>query len=215
MLRLGRGLPLAPLLFVAIAAVVSLGFAAFPAASGVISDAATKLYIEGVEYLAPAALIALAVVAAGAALIGWRKERVDGVRLVAVFAAVALAYTLSESLKALVVEPRPCHGFAYQVMCPPEGDWSFPSNHTTVGFALLAVIVSLAPHVVVSVVAGVLALVIGTGRVLELVHYPHDVAAAAVLGLMTVFATSAVVDRVMRRRRGPSDPGGRDERADA
>lgn len=63
--------------------------------------------------------------------------------------AVVLAYGGSELLKTVVDEERPCRTPADLVIvagqCPPVGDWSFPSNHSTIAGALAAVILLLSP----------------------------------------------------------------------
>ncbi|GAA2453194.1 phosphatase PAP2 family protein [Agromyces soli] len=101
-------------------------------------------------------------------------------------AAVPLAYGASEGIKLLVAQGRPCWTSGIAADCPPPGDWSFPSNHATVAFALAAVIALAAERRVTIWLALVLAVVAAAARVLEGVHYPHDVAAGALLGVLVV-----------------------------
>ncbi|MFK4731325.1 phosphatase PAP2 family protein [Agromyces mediolanus] len=101
-------------------------------------------------------------------------------------AAVPLAYAASEGIKLLVGQGRPCWSSGIAADCPPAGDWSFPSNHATVAFALAAVIALAAERRVTVWLALVLAIVAASARVLEGVHYAHDVAAGALLGVLVV-----------------------------
>ncbi|MFD6055607.1 phosphatase PAP2 family protein [Agromyces sp. NPDC060279] len=100
--------------------------------------------------------------------------------------AVPFAYAASEGIKLLVAQGRPCWSSGIAADCPPAGDWSFPSNHATVAFALAAVIALAAERRVTIWLALVLALVAAAARVLEGVHYAHDVAAGALLGVLVV-----------------------------
>ncbi|ONI85840.1 hypothetical protein ALI144C_12035 [Actinosynnema sp. ALI-1.44] len=90
---------------------------------------------------------------------------------------VAFAYLVSEVLKVLVKEERPCRGLA---ACPEVGDWSFPSNHATIAGA--AAVGLILVHRVLGVVAVVLAVLVAVARVVEGVHYPHDVLVGLLLG---------------------------------
>ncbi|MGW0396447.1 phosphatase PAP2 family protein [Streptomyces sp. NPDC003002] len=125
--------------------------------------------------------------------VGWtalrRRDRrsVAGVALVGV--ATVVAYALSEALKLLIDEERPCRsvpGAPALAACPEPGDWSFPSNHATLAVALAVGVTLLWPRL------AALALPLATAgallRVLLGVHYPHDVLAGAALGASVVAA---------------------------
>ncbi|MBB5120379.1 PA-phosphatase-like phosphoesterase [Streptomyces eurocidicus] len=96
----------------------------------------------------------------------------------------ALAYGISEIVKSVVEEDRPCRAVAGAVTslapCPAPGDWSFPSNHATLAAALAAG-VTLALRLVAWLVLP-LALLIAFSRVFLGVHYPHDAAVGLLLG---------------------------------
>ena len=52
-------------------------------------------------------------------------------------AGTVAAYLVSEAVKLVVDEERPCRVLgSSEVACPPVGDWSFPSNHATLAAAL-------------------------------------------------------------------------------
>ncbi|WP_058045650.1 phosphatase PAP2 family protein [Streptomyces roseifaciens] len=144
----------------------------------------------------------------------WWRNRRTGARGVALALLVpvttAVAYGISEIVKSLVDEERPCRAVRGAVAslapCPPHGDWSFPSNHATLAAALATGIV-LARRVLAWAVLP-MALLVAFSRVFLGVHYPHDVAVGLLLGaavallgglLLARWATS-LVDRAGRGR---------------
>lgn len=103
------------------------------------------------------------------------------------------AYAASEAVKLVVDEERPCRavrGVAALAECPEAGDWSFPSNHATLATGIAVGLTVLRPRLaaVALPLAGAAALL----RVAVGVHYPHDVAAGALLGAAVVVATLIV-----------------------
>ncbi|MGW7331676.1 phosphatase PAP2 family protein, partial [Streptomyces sp. NPDC054840] len=124
-------------------------------------------------------LLALLLVRAG--LSALRRRDVPGLAAVALVAAgTVVAYSLSEALKLLVDEERPCRAVAGALAvapCPAPGDWSFPSNHATLAAALAVGVTLVRPRLAALAlpVAAAAALL----RVLVGVHYPHDVVAGA------------------------------------
>ncbi|RMI09653.1 phosphatase PAP2 family protein [Cellulomonas triticagri] len=114
-----------------------------------------------------------------------------------------VASGLSRGLKEVVREPRGCWELVDVALCPPPGDWSFPSTHTTAAAALATAVVvtvraarALPPGAgpgplatrVLPPVAVVLAVLVGAARVAQGAHLPHDVLAGAALGTGTVLA---------------------------
>ncbi|MFD4993353.1 phosphatase PAP2 family protein [Cellulosimicrobium cellulans] len=151
------------------------------------------------------------------AVVAWRSRRAGAsavaTTLVAGVGAVA-AYAASEAVKSLVRQPRGCWELVEVAHCPAAGDWSFPSNHTAIAFALAtAVVLAGAPavrvpgavparhayrsplrQVAVWVVLPVaLAVAVATARVVEGVHFPHDVVAGAAVGVAVVVAAVTVL----------------------
>ncbi|MDA3642531.1 phosphatase PAP2 family protein [Saccharopolyspora indica] len=126
-------------------------------------------------------------------LLAWWRARAGGDgRAVAVSllgpAATVVAYALSELVKVLVGQDRPCRGLiegSTVLPCPEVGDWSFPSNHATIaGAAAMALILAwrrLLPWVIG------LAVLMAFSRVFVGVHYPHDVLVGLLLGAAVVW----------------------------
>lgn len=140
------------------------------------------------EHLALAALAVLAALLAAFGLRQWRRGRALGATVLLAAGAVP-AYLMSEAVKLVVDQERPCRAFAGLATwapCPPPGDWSFPSNHATVAGALAAAVVVLAPRFALLAVPA--AGVVAVARVLTGVHYPHDVLAGLLLGASVTLA---------------------------
>jgi|HigsolmetaAR206D_1030411.scaffolds.fasta_scaffold04504_7 undecaprenyl-diphosphatase len=120
---------------------------------------------------------------------GWRGRVPALVGAGLVGAGALLAYLTSEGLKLVVDQERPCRaldGVDTWAPCPPAGDWSFPSNHSTVAGALAAGLVVLNPRL--GVVAVPVAGTVAAMRVVAGVHYPHDVLAGLLLGAAATVA---------------------------
>ena len=120
---------------------------------------------------------------------------------------VVVAYALSEGAKVLVDEERPCRVFPdvsiVASTCPPTGDWSFPSNHSTINGALVVAIMLISWRV------GLIMLPFGMlgafSRVFVGVHYPHDVVVGFLLGAgvtaLLVLALAGLVTRLVETLR--------------
>ncbi|MEU3452584.1 phosphatase PAP2 family protein [Micromonospora sp. NPDC006766] len=160
-------------------------------------------------YFTEGALLLLGVLLVLAALTRLSGRDVRGHALVlAAPVTVLLAYAASLGLKNLIAEDRPCRSLADLAIvaahCPPVGDWSFPSNHSTIAGALAATTLLL--HRRIGLVAVPLALLAGVSRTFVGVHYPHDVAAGLLLGalvgaLLTPLAARPIAEVLHRRTR--------------
>lgn len=79
----------------------------------------------------------------------------------------------------------------------PGSSTSFPSGHTVGAFALAGVLIFGSRNTALRVLAFVFAAGIGLSRVLAFRHWPSDVTASAVIGLVTAWiVTEALVRRV-------------------
>ena len=147
--------------------------------------------IEAVNYSGDlVATLGRGVVLAGAfllvGLLGWglRRERLRQVGLRGLVAMAAVG-GLSQLLKHLVGRPRPRFAHADEFALGPSLDTgldSFPSGHTINAFGAAAVIAWFAPALRAPAYA--LAGLIGLSRVVRGSHFPTDVYAGAVLGVL-------------------------------
>jgi undecaprenyl-diphosphatase len=119
----------------------------------------------------------------------WRRPSIFVTVLVADLAADLLA----ELGKVIVHRHRP---FEHQ-LGPASSTHSFPSGHTATSFACATVLSAFAPRWRVPFF--VLAALIGFSRVYNAMHYPTDVLAGAVLGVLTALLLLAASRRRSRR----------------
>ena len=111
-------------------------------------------------------------------------------------AAVLIAYAVSNLVKIIVREPRPClalHGVLTVAPCDFATDYSFPSNHAVIVAAAAVVIAVM--HRGLGMLAVLLAVVMGYSRVYVGAHYPHDVLAGYLLGAAIALAAVVVAKR--------------------
>ncbi|MFJ5925309.1 phosphatase PAP2 family protein [Kitasatospora sp. NPDC092948] len=141
----------------------------------------------------------------------WRARGADSAVMARVLASpliVVGAYLANSVLKGLVEENRPCQqisGSFTLETCPGAGDWSFPSNHTVIAFAAATALWFADRRLGwIGLLAAVL---MGASRVWVGVHYPHDVAVGAVVGVLVAVVLAALAGRaaplVDRLRTGP------------
>lgn len=146
----------------------------------------------------------------------WQALRSDPTRAatgLAAGAGVLVAYGSSETVKLLLAHDRPCRSVLPDPQCPGVGNWSFPSNHATIAFAVATAVVLLVARWW-AWTGFLLALVAGSSRVVDGVHFPHDVLAGAALGVGTTVACALVLTRWtlplverLGRTPHPSSPG--------
>jgi undecaprenyl-diphosphatase len=119
----------------------------------------------------------------------WRRPSI----FVTVLLADLAADLLAELGKVIVHRHRP---FEHQ-LGPASSTHSFPSGHTATSFACATVLSAFAPRCRVPFF--VLAALIGFSRVYNAMHYPTDVLAGAVLGVLTALLLLAAGRRRSRR----------------
>ncbi|QWF83651.1 phosphatase PAP2 family protein [Amycolatopsis sp. CA-230715] len=119
----------------------------------------------------------------------WRARSASAAAMTtAVLAPVVItaAYLVSEMVKTLWQEDRPCRAIRIIADCPGYGDWSFPSNHAVIaGAAAVAIVFA---HRRAAWFAVPVALLAAASRVVVGVHYPHDVLAGLLLGAVVATA---------------------------
>ncbi|HEY3869682.1 MAG TPA: phosphatase PAP2 family protein [Actinocrinis sp.] len=103
------------------------------------------------------------------------------------------------ALKQVFRENRPCQAIHVATVqaCPGSADYSFPSDHATIAFAL-AVGLWIVDRKL-GIIAAVLATLEGFSRIYLGQHYPHDVLAGAVLSGVVMLAGWSVVRRLLAR----------------
>ena len=119
----------------------------------------------------------------------------------AVLVAVLIgAIVTSGILKPLIMRPRPCdvNPLVPMIVDRPHGS-SFPSGHATAAFAAFgALLFSKGPKPLV-IVVGIGAVLMALTRLYCYVHYPTDVLAGTVVGLLAGFAAAKIVEAASRK----------------
>ncbi|NGY61501.1 phosphatase PAP2 family protein [Lentzea sp. NEAU-D13] len=113
-------------------------------------------------------------------------------------AGVVVAYAISEVIKLVVQEERPCRTSPSLAECPEPGDWSFPSNHSVIAGASAMAIWAM--HRTYGWVAAVCALAAASSRVVVGVHYVHDVLAGLALGALVSWGIAVLLKRNERSK---------------
>lgn len=147
----------------------------------------------------------LAVFAALTLVAWWRADRRLGV-LVAPLLAAGVAWLLSDLIKDLVQQERPCRAMAIPggtiKNCAEVSAWSLPSSHSAAAAAFAVALAMLWRRITAIVM--LLALLEGFLRIFIGVHYPHDVLAGFLLGA-AVGAASAFACNALRRQGKPAE----------
>lgn len=119
----------------------------------------------------------------GIVLICFKRYRRVGI---AVVVAVVVAGILSKLiLGELIMRPRPCDANPQvPLLIPRPFGTSFPSGHASAAFAAVAVLIAFRMPKALAIPACVLAALMAFSRLYLYVHYPTDVVAGAVLGVL-------------------------------
>jgi membrane-associated phospholipid phosphatase len=145
----------------------------------------------------------LAVFGALTLLAWWRVDRRLPVLVVPPLAAVA-SWALSEVIKDLVQQLRPCRALTMVggtiADCADVSRWSLPSSHSAAAAAFAVALAMLWRRSTALVVF--LALLEGFSRIFIGVHYPHDVIGGFALGA-SVAAGLVLATRLARAGRVP------------
>ncbi|WP_182358439.1 phosphatase PAP2 family protein [Tomitella gaofuii] len=132
----------------------------------------------------------------------WRARRRGPAAMAAALAvpvATVVAYIVSDLVKAVFDETRPCHVYPRALVlggCDPVNDYAFPSNHSVIVAAAAVGLFLVEKRW--GIVAAVVALVLGFSRVYVGAHYPHDVLAGLVGGTVVGLLVALVVARLLR-----------------
>jgi membrane-associated phospholipid phosphatase len=151
--------------------------------------------LEAVMQLGTLAAGMVLIVAVGAATLPRRPRPV-----VAIAAATVAAWQLDDVLKELIERPRPERLLPDGAIVRDEADgFGFPSGHTTMAFALAAVLHPLLPSRV-RWIPWALAVSVGVARVHVGVHWPMDVVGGAALGIAIGSAAGVLMTSRYGRR---------------
>ena len=102
-------------------------------------------------------------------------------------------------LKPLVARIRPCDvNTAVQLLIARPDDFSFPSGHIGASFAAVAALYTSRNRLWIPSL--ILAVLIAFSRLYLYVHYPSDVLAGVVIGIMAGWIGSKLVDVIWRKR---------------
>ncbi|MCH8157186.1 MAG: phosphatase PAP2 family protein [Nitrospinae bacterium] len=124
-----------------------------------------------------------AIGAIGIALLLWFKRMRGLALLLATGLAVGFSDYLGAVVKDLVARDRPCHALPnVRDIASCSNSFSFPSNHAINSFTA-ATLLSLS-YKKIAFVLYTIAILIGYSRVYLGVHYPSDVLAGAVCGIL-------------------------------
>ncbi len=153
---------------------------------------------------ARAGLLVLVATAGVLAIRSWPRDRRAMVTLIAAGVGVVGAYLLSELVKLLVTEERPCRtvGLPTVLDCPAAGDWSWPSNHAVLAAAFATACVLTAPRVAWFVVP--VAVAVAGARVGAGVQYVHDVLSGLALGVVVVALVGPPLGQLIQHIAGRS-----------
>lgn len=116
-----------------------------------------------------------------------------------VFAVLLAAFIGEVVLKNLVERVRPCNiNTVFPILIPRPTDFSFPSGHTSSSFAAATIIWKAKRKF--GILALLLASFIAFSRLYLYVHYPTDILAGLVLGLLCALTVNAVIDSIYKKK---------------
>lgn len=99
-------------------------------------------------------------------------------------------------LKPLVARPRPFSvDLTRALLIPAPDDYSFPSGHTAVSFAAASAVWNCGKKKL-GAVFGIVAVLIAFSRLYLYVHYPTDVFAGMLIGILCGFLASKTAKRI-------------------
>ena len=112
--------------------------------------------------------------------------------------ALALSLAISYSISSLFYVPRPFVKDHFIPLIPHAPDSSFPSHHSSAGFALSAS--TFNTNEILGIVSAAISVLMVLGRVYAGLHSSLDIMAGVIIGgLCAIFAYSKFVDNILNR----------------
>lgn len=126
----------------------------------------------------------------------FKKQTIKRIALMCLL-SLLIADGIALILKNIICEPRPFITFGNVHLLVVEDDpFSFPSGHTTSTFAVVGFLVFKLRNKLWSVILILFGIVIGFSRIYVGVHYPLDVIAGMILGVLTAYFLYRYEDRI-------------------
>lgn len=165
--------------------------------AALVSPALDTAIIFIADWLGYWVVAALIVWLLAATLPRWRREYFANVAAMSVFAlasAVVARLGIAEIVRLWWDRPRPFEALAgvRQLLDHSRGD-AFPSGHATFFFALAAGITPFYPRA--SIAFYLAAAAISLSRVIGGIHWPSDIIAGALVGIVTAIACRALLNK--------------------
>lgn len=146
-------------------------------------------------------LVAIALVALYRA--HWPRDKKVKALIVAAVSTIVARYGVVEAIRAVYPHPRPFAALSEIRPLFTDTSSSFPSGHASFFFALAAVIYCYDKKL--GLWFALAALLMGIGRVAAGVHYPADILAGAVVGVVTVCVTEYLFTLFYAKETGHSE----------
>ena len=118
------------------------------------------------------------------------------------FSAIIVCTFLVYGIKAAIFRPRPyvvLELFETNILTTKDPYSSFPSSHTASAFTTAAILGYYFKKWIIPVFAA--AVCAGLARIYLLVHYPSDVVAGAIIGILVSLCVIYISRQVMKRQK--------------
>ena len=141
-------------------------------------------------------------IAAAILLFAFRKRKAGTAVVLALILSVVVG---NWGIKILIERPRPCDvDPSVELLIPHPGEFSFPSGHTCASFSAAVAIFKALPRKF-GIPAIVLATLISLSRLYVGVHYPTDIAAGLVIGILSGWTAWMLVQKYETKKSSRSD----------
>ena len=130
-------------------------------------------------------------------LLGFRNKDWRNRGVLVLFSLLTNFLACNVILKPLIDRTRPYYVLGYDPIIPPVGDPSFPSGHTSASFAAATAIYIINKKW--GIIAYIFAAVMGFSRLYLGVHFPTDVLAGAILGMLSARIARGIMTKKHRK----------------